>query len=448
MYMTKSLPQKAWVVSVNMGYGHDRAAYSLRHLAHQGILHADIYSDIPSDDREVWERSREFYEFISRFSKVPIIGKAAFDFYDKLQSIPPFYPRRDLTDPNFPLKHIFRTIEKGWGKHLIRKLSKNPLPLISTFFIPAFMAEEFDYPEEIYCVICDADFSRSWVPLKPAKSRIRYLAPTFRVAERLKLYGVSEDRIFVTGFPLPKENLGGETLGTLRRDLGARLLNLDPKGRYFKDHAQTVREQVDGHRMPVKPTHPLTLTFAVGGAGAQRELGRTVVQSLVEVIRTKQLHLNLIAGTRKDVADFFLEVARENDLEKALGKNLEILFARTKEAYFTRFNRLLRVTDILWTKPSELSFFAALGLPIIMAPPIGSQEKFNRTWLRSVGAGISQEDPRYANEWLFDWLNSGWFAEAAMEGFLEAPRLGTYNIEKIVAHKPEEMQEIENVLQY
>lgn len=439
---------KAWVISVNMGYGHDRAAYSLRHLAQGDILHANIYRGIPREDRDVWERSREFYEFISRFSKVPIIGKAAFDFYDKLQSIPPFYPRRDLTDPNVPLKHIFRTIKKGWGRHLIKKLSAKPLPLISTFFVPAFMAEEFDYPGEIYCVICDADFSRSWVPLNPAKSRIRYLAPTFRVAERLKLYGISSDRIFVTGFPLPKENLGGRALGVLRRDLGARLLNLDPKGRYFKDHKDTVREQVDGHTLPKRPTHPLTLTFAVGGAGAQRELGRTVVESLREAVRKKKIILNLIAGTRKDVADFFKEVAAGAGLKDSVGAGVKILYTESREDYFTRFNRLLRTTDILWTKPSELSFFAALGLPIIMAPPIGSQEKFNRTWLRSVGAGITQEDPRYAGEWLFDWLDSGWFAEAAMEGFLEAPRLGTYNIEKIVSHRAEEMREIENVLQY
>jgi len=100
--------------------------------------------------------------------------------------------------------------------------------------------------------------------------------------------------------------------------------------------------------------------------------------------------------------------------------------------YFALFNKVLLTTDILWTKPSELSFYAGLGLPIIMAPTIGSQEDFNRTWLHAVGAGMEQEDPRYTHQWLFDWLESGWLAQAAMEGFLDAPKHGTYHIEKIV----------------
>lgn len=434
---------------MDMGYGHHRAAYNLRHLAHEGILNGNNYKGIPLKDKDVWERSREFYEFISRFQHIPVIGKAAFDIYDHLQMIPPFYPRRDLTDPNFSLKKIFDTIhKKQWGKHLIEHLSRKPLPLITTFFIIAFMAEIFNYPGEIYCVICDADFSRSWVPLKPLKSRIKYFAPTYRAVERLKLYGVPSERIFLTGFPLPKENLGGLTLGVLRRDLGARLANLDPKKRYLADHLQIVKQHLDGHNWPLKANHPLTLTFAVGGAGAQRELAHTVVHSLAKKIKQKQIVVNLVAGIRRDVKEFFQDSLKECGLRNEIGKGVKIIYSESREGYFTKFNQALRRSDILWTKPSELCFFSALGLPIIMAPPIGSQEKFNRTWLRSVGAGITQENPLYANEWLFDWVDSGWLAEAAVEGFLEAPKYGTYNIEKVISHREKETKEVKIVLQY
>lgn len=441
--------QRAWVVSVDMGYGHHRTAYNLRELAYKEIINANNYRGIPLRDKEIWEKSKEFYEFISRFSRVPIIGKAAFDFYDKLQMIPPFYPRRDLTDPTFPLKRIFSAIrKKDWGKHLINHLSQKPLPLICTFFVQAFMAEVFDYPGEIYCVICDADFSRSWVPLKPTKSRIKYFAPTYRVVERLKLYGVSPDRIYLTGYPLPKENLGGSALSVLRRDLGARLVNLDPKGKYFKDHLQTVKHQLGAKNIPKKPAHPLNLTFAIGGAGAQRELAHAIVHSLRKKIRQKEIQVNLVAGIRKEVYQFFKDCLKDCGLMEELDKGVKILYSLSRETYFTRFNRLMRTTDVLWTKPSELCFYSALGIPIIMSPSIGSQEKFNRTWLRSIGGGIGQEDPRYVDEWLFDWLFSGWLAEAAMEGFLEAPKFGTYNIEKIIQHKAEEVKEVKVVLQY
>ena len=67
-----------------------------------------------------------------------------------------------------------------------------------------------------------------------------------------------------------------------------------------------------------------------------------------------------------------------------------------------------------------------------MAPTIGSQEEFNKEWLYGVGGGLKQEDPRYAHQWLFDWVESGWFAEAAMSGFLDGRQFGVNNIKKIV----------------
>jgi len=52
-----------------------------------------------------------------------------------------------------------------------------------------------------------------------------------------------------------------------------------------------------------------------------------------------------------------------------------------------------------------------------------------------IGAGLDSEDPQYANEWLFDWIDSGYLAKAAMNGFVDAPKMGTYNIEKLILGK-------------
>ena len=87
---------------------------------------------------------------------------------------------------------------------------------------------------------------------------------------------------------------------------------------------------------------------------------------------------------------------------------------------------MLRETDIIWSKPSEFSFFVGLGIPYIIAPTIGSQEEYNRRWLLEIQAGIDQEDPRYAHQWLIDLLNEGRLAEAAWDGFLKARKFGTY----------------------
>ena len=72
------------------------------------------------------------------------------------------------------------------GEDLIERFKKNPLPIVSTFFTPAFMAEEFKYPAQIYCVICDADINRSWVALDPKKSKIKYFAPCTWAQRQIK----------------------------------------------------------------------------------------------------------------------------------------------------------------------------------------------------------------------------------------------------------------------
>ncbi len=412
--------KRAWVVAVNMGYGHQRTAYPLKHLAlGEKIINANDYQGIPENDKKIWESTRSFYEFISRFKRIPLIGNMAFSIFDKFQQIPAFYPQRDLSKPSFGVKKIFSLIKNGWGKDLISKLKKESLPLITTFFTPAFMAEEFNYPGEIYCVVCDADISRAWVSLVPQKSRIKYFAPDSWAMNRLKLYGVKEENIFLTGYPLPIENIGTEKMEILKENLRNRLLNLDPKREYFKKYKILIEASLG--ELPEKPNHPLTIMFAIGGAGVQKQIGVKLVKSLGEKIKRGEIKVVLAAGIRKEIKEYF-----EEDT-----KNIELLYSDNIEDYFEKFNQRLRTVDVLWTKPSELSFYTALGVPIIIAPPVGSQEDFNKKWLLTLGSGTLQENPNYTVQWLFDYLFSGRLAEAAMQGFMEAEKLGTYNIKKI-----------------
>ena len=239
----------AWVISVNMGYGHQRTAYPLRDLAFEGkIINANDYVGIAKKDRRVWEGTRKGYEFISDFYRIPVIGKAVFAIFDKFQKILRFYPRRNLSKPNFQLKQTLFQIKRGWGKDLIEKLKvenkklKKNLPLITTFFTPAFMAEFFNYPGEIFCVVCDADISRTWASLNPEESKIKYFAPTSWAVSRLKLYGVREENIFYTGYPLPLENIGDEKMEILKEDLENRIFNLDPQKQYSKKYKVLVDE--------------------------------------------------------------------------------------------------------------------------------------------------------------------------------------------------------------
>lgn len=427
------MDEQAWVVAVDMGYGHQRAAYPLRHLCPTGkVIIANNYQGIPKKDYQIWHDSKVFYEFVSRLINFPLIGKDLFNLYDKLQSIKDFYPRRDLSRPNLPLREMYSLIKNGWGEDLVKFLNTKDVPLITTFFAVAYMAEEHKFKNDIYLVLCDADISRSWVAFNPQKSRIKYLAPCRRVVDRLKLYGVKKENIFLTGFPLPEENLGSGDLKILKSDLVARIHNLDPQKRYRQKYSDTVARFLKGDGEKITHLHPLTLTFAVGGAGAQKMMAKDILVSLKKRLLNDELQLNLVAGTRNDVYLYFQEKISECGLKKLLGKNIKIIFALEKEDYFAQFNECLKTTDMLWTKPSELVFYTALGIPLVTAPSLGAQEVYNRTWLKTIGAGISQNNPKYVHEWLFDWVDSGWLAEAAMAGFLDGRQFGVSNIKDVV----------------
>jgi len=221
MVLRKS--KKAWLVAVDMGYGHQRAALPLKDFA-QGkeIITANDYAGIPESDKTIWRESRRFYEIVSRFKTFPVLGDFVFSLFDKFQEIEAFYPSNEPIDsPNFSLRQIYAFLTKrDWGKHLIHKLNENPVPFVTTFFIPAFMAEFWRYKGPIYLIVTDTDLSRTWVPLHPEKSKIIYCASTQRSADRLERYGVRSKNIVVTGFPLPQEftkQYGAKAKRDLRR---------------------------------------------------------------------------------------------------------------------------------------------------------------------------------------------------------------------------------------
>jgi len=429
-----NLNNKAWVLAISMGYGHQRTADNLRFLApDEKIINANDYDGIPAKDKKIWEASVKSYEFISNLQKIPIIGQFIFSISDRFQRIRDFYPERDLSKPTIQLKQTYSMIKRGWGRHLIEKLKENPLPFVSTFFTMAFMAEYFNYPGKIFCIICDSDISRAWAPLNPKESRIKYLASTPRVVERLKLYGVKPENISLIGYPLPLENVGSEKMETLKEDLKDRIINLDHNKEYLKNYNGLVKEKLG--ELPGKSNHPLTLMFAIGGAGAQKEIAPKFLKSLSKIIKEGKIKIILVAGTKEKVRDYLAKNIKKLGMANLLGKdmgNIEIIYEREKIDYFRKFNEAIRKTDVLWTKPSEISFYASLGLPIIIAPPLGSQEEFNRRWLLKSGFGFSQENPKYTDQWFFEWLEKSYFAEAAIQGFIKGEQFGALNAQKII----------------
>jgi hypothetical protein len=433
---------KAHIISVNMGYGHQRAAFPLRHLVPDRIITANSDSFVPESDKVLWERARIFYEAVSRFKETPIIGNVTFEIYDKLQRISPLFPLRDLSRPTYSVQKLRKLIKKkGFGKSLVEHIGNSPLPVIATHFIPALV---FHYHgREVYCVVTDTDIHRVWVPRDPRQSLITYLSPCRHATLRLREYGVPQHRIIETGFPLPKENIG-EKCSILHHDLIARLVNLDPNGIFFKNYRGVIREKCffDDPAPPSRyidlkrhATHPLTITYAIGGAGALTDIALRMIKAFELRLREDRIKINFAVGKNTYIKEMLVRETERIGLGNQLGKNMAVIYADTYDGYFIAMNQALRTTDILWSKPSELSFYSALGLPFVMAPHIGTHEKYNRNWLAHVGSGYAQDDPDHADEWLTYGLEDGSLARAALQGFLYAPYMGTYNIERVIMER-------------
>jgi hypothetical protein len=342
--------------------------------------------------------------------------------------IPSFYPMRNLSNSTFQVDLLESFIEKGLCKGMLEKIATKNLPVITSFYASAIAADKKGF-NKVYCIICDADINRVWVAKDPWESRVEYFAPCGKAAQRLRAYGVPDERIHLTGFPLPIELLGDENLSVLKKDLAQRLFYLDPKGKFWARHGRNVEYFLGKENCEFRNERKLTITYAVGGAGAQKEIGQKIANSLKEKIRSGVIRLILVAGIRKEVNEYFKDVKKDIEPD---GENIKIIFSESLHEYFDLFNQSLHETDILWTKPSELSFYSALGIPIVMSPIIGSQEKFNRKWLREIQAAMKQEKPDYTDQWLYDLLNRGTFAESAWDGFLKARKLGTFKIKQVL----------------
>lgn len=420
---------KAWVISANMGLGHQRASYPMRDIAFQGIrlFGEDLVSS--SNERRLWLLFQKSYEFLSRTKHFPLIGSYLFSVLEKMQNISPYYPFKDRSKPSLQAKSLHFLIKRGMGHGLSSLLSSNRLPVITSFYAAAIAVEELtDLP--VYCIICDADINRVWVPKDPGKSRIAYFVPCGRAMRRLKQYGVPDERIFLTGFPLPQENIGGLSMPILKHDLSQRLQRLDPTGHFSVIHGEEVGHYLGRREILVKTQEYITITYAIGGAGAQTEIGWDVIKGLAAHLRSGRVKLNLVAGLREGVKQSFEHFIDKVGLRN--NESVKIIYDESFDGYFRKFSCMLHTTDVLWTKPSELSFYCGLGIPIIMAPCIGSHEVANRKWLQEIGAGIQQVDAKYCGEWLMDYLLDGRLAQAAWDGFLYARRMGTYKIRDVL----------------
>ena len=414
------MPARAVVAAIDMGYGHLRPAAALAGYLGTEVLQMDrppLGNDI---DFRFWESTRELYEPLTRLSQLPGVGGPMRAVLNTITAIPEPWPVRDLSGPTQGTKWMLRAARDGVGKTLAGHLRETGAPLVTTFYAAAILAE-LHGASRLHCLITDSDINRVWAPPDPANSRIVYFAPTERARRRMLTYGVRPELVRTTGYPLPHELI---EQSVLRKNLAARLARLRVSG--------NVRKAAEAELGPLPElSEPPLIVFAIGGAGAQVPLAQKVVRGLAGKIKKNLFRLALVAGRRPEVAKALREALYQNGVDG----QVEVLEDPDVFGYIRRLNALLAGADALWSKPSEMTFFAALGLPFISAPPVGVHEKWNLRWGTDGGAALPQHDPATAGEWLQEWLEDGVLAGAAWAGYQRLPQLGLYRIaEELAQH--------------
>jgi len=431
MSESTSLPRRAVaLVAVDMGYGHLRAAHALAGTLGAPVLELDRAPLASEAEQRRWALVRTGYEALSRSSQLPVLGRPLRHLLEGITFIPQLYAPRDQSRPSLGVRMLEAMARRGLGRGVLDYAHREDATLVTTFYAPAVIADYLGYRRTV-CVVTDTDINRVWVSRWPAHSTVHYCVPSERAMRRLRAFGVRQEYIHLTGFPLPTELTGGPDLGVLRANLATRLVRLDRRGT-FRDQ---LREEI-AHLLGELPSDeegraPL-LTFAVGGAGAQLTLVRSFLPSLRRAVEQRRLRVALVAGVRGDVAARLEAWVHEAGLGAHLGEGVEIVWERAFRAYLERFNDVMARTDILWTKPSELSFYGALGIPLVFSWPVGVHERVNRRWVLHRGAGFKQERLGEAWEWLREWLDDGTLAGAAWAGYQRLPKFGTARIVEVV----------------
>ena len=416
------------IVAVEMGYGHLRPAYALAELFGTEVVRMDIPPMAGPVESCLWKTARTLYHGLSRACDWPATGNAARLLLENITEIAPLKNHSSRQAANLASYLADGLAATFMGRRFRSMASGAGSSIVATYPVAALAARRARCTR-VFCLATDTDLNRAWAPPDAERAEIEYLAPVEQVAKRLRSFGVPDQRIHLTGFPLPT-NLVGQAMPSLAR----RLRRLDPNSIFRNQTHQGINEFYNLPEVHFS-MQPVSMTVAIGGAGAQTGQVGQVLISLKRLVLEGRLNLTLVAGIRPDVAAILRQKVQSAGLASCMDKEIKILLAKNLNDYFRLFNACLVDTDVLWTKPSELVFYAALGLPILLAAPVGGQEHANRNWLLSKNAALDACDPTTLDRRFENWLASGDLCRIAWNGYSNFERNGADRILSIIENE-------------
>ena len=321
-----------------MGYGHLRAARPIARALGVEITQVDRPPLVGPEELKVWDRVRAAYEWTSRASQLPYLGRPFRWALDSVTDIPHLHPYRDLSAPTRGVAALERLVRRDLGKGLVARMRETGRAARHHLLLAGHRRRRGRARATSGASSPTVTSTGSGRPRDAARTGIRYLVPSPRAGRRLRSYGVPEQQHHLHGLPAAPRARGGRELPVLRRNLAARLVRLDPPGTFRRDYREELAHFL-GPLPEEEAGRPPTLTFAVGGAGAQAEMAQQFLPGMRRAHRGGEAPARARGrGPRRGGGPLPGGDPSWPASRARWGSGLEILRADSLEEYFERFD--------------------------------------------------------------------------------------------------------------
>lgn len=322
-------------MSVSAGAGHQRAAEAIHISALQRsedleVCHLDVMDFVTAGFRKIYT---DFY--IKLINKAPTLWGY-------------LYHATNDAQPDSTMEKLRRSAERLNARPLLRAIAEfAPDAIICTHFLPAEMLSRLIYKKRLHCPVwvqvTDFDLHRMWIH----EHMSGYFAANEEIAQRMRLSGIPEQLIHITGIPVMPTFTRQPT-----RQICATEIGLDP----------------------AKPT----VLLMGGGAG----LGG--LDQVAQRLLALKVDFQLIVLAGKNLSA----------LKALQAMMLELPGRLVALGFSDQVERLMACSDLVITKPGGLttSECLAMGLPMIVNSPIPGQEERNADYLLEQGAALKAYD--------------------------------------------------------
>ncbi|WP_238483795.1 DUF6937 domain-containing protein [Anaerosporobacter faecicola] len=214
---------------------------------------------------------------------------------------------------------------------------------------------------------------------------------------------------------------------------------------HYIDHELVSNIDLDcmNRKNRIKEKKPMRFLLTIGGAGAQKEIFAAIIRKLLPYVKNNRAALFVNVGDYKNVWDELVKEIPElrtatehfdqwkescNFAQHAIDGEVKgihgFYHSNIFEAVYIT-NLLMRGTDVLVTKPSELAFYP---VPKLFIKRVGGHEMWGAIHSAEIGDGTLEcEDIPHILQMLQLFLEDGTILEDMCDHIVQNNKLGIYN---------------------